>query len=358
MRVADLIAYVNHDIDDATRAGLLRGRGSAARARPDPGCDVVGADRDAGQGRRHRDAGGRADRDPHERRRCSTRCSSCAAFCSTRSTRTASRPPSSRRRGHPQRPVGEGPRAAGRVPRCRGPSRREGLDAAARDFLAGMTDRYAVRLFEQLFIPKPWDARLVARLLHAWYIGGFHAARFKPDPDAARALRAGVPARGVRRGSGGFPGRRRRCRSRSTSSRTRQQFRLVGPRADDARAAVQPVPRAVRRCRSTCRSTCGISRTRRTRPGEGEREIEEDDLTTAFYENDEIDLGQLMREQFYLALPMKPLCDERLPRAVPGVRDEPEPRHVRLQARLGRSAAGGAARRSGPEPEQNSTTKD
>ena len=42
--------------------------------------------------------------------------------------------------------------------------------------------------------------------------------------------------------------------------------------------------------------------------GEGEREIEEDDLTTAFYENDEIDLGHLMREQFYLALPMKPLC--------------------------------------------------
>jgi dGTPase len=32
----------------------------------------------------------------------------------------------------------------------------EGLDAAARDFLAGMTDRYAVRLYEQLFIPKPW----------------------------------------------------------------------------------------------------------------------------------------------------------------------------------------------------------
>ena len=30
--------------------------------------------------------------------------------------------------------------------------------------------------------------------------------------------------------------------------------------------------------------------------GEGEREIEEDDLTTAFYENDTIDLGQLMRE--------------------------------------------------------------
>jgi dGTPase len=32
----------------------------------------------------------------------------------------------------------------------------EGLDAAARDFLAGMTDRYAVNLYEQLFVPKPW----------------------------------------------------------------------------------------------------------------------------------------------------------------------------------------------------------
>ncbi|MBI4487308.1 MAG: deoxyguanosinetriphosphate triphosphohydrolase [Acidobacteria bacterium] len=32
----------------------------------------------------------------------------------------------------------------------------EGLDVAARDFVAGMTDRFAVRLFEQLFIPKPW----------------------------------------------------------------------------------------------------------------------------------------------------------------------------------------------------------
>jgi uncharacterized protein len=44
--------------------------------------------------------------------------------------------------------------------------------------------------------------------------------------------------------------------------------------------------------------------------GEGEREIEDDDLTTAFYENETIDLEQLMREQFHLALPMKPLCGE------------------------------------------------
>ena len=32
----------------------------------------------------------------------------------------------------------------------------EGMDAAVCDFVAGMTDRYAVRLFEQIFIPKPW----------------------------------------------------------------------------------------------------------------------------------------------------------------------------------------------------------
>src|SRR5438094_6454454 len=32
--------------------------------------------------------------------------------------------------------------------------------------------------------------------------------------------------------------------------------------------------------------------------GDGEREIQEEDLTDAFYQNDEIDLGQLMREQF------------------------------------------------------------
>ena len=33
---------------------------------------------------------------------------------------------------------------------------KEGLDAACQDFIAGMTDRYAVRLFEELFVPKPW----------------------------------------------------------------------------------------------------------------------------------------------------------------------------------------------------------
>jgi DUF177 domain-containing protein len=39
-----------------------------------------------------------------------------------------------------------------------------------------------------------------------------------------------------------------------------------------------------------------------------EREVEADDLSDAFYRDEQIDLGQLMEEQFYLALPMKPLC--------------------------------------------------
>ncbi len=41
-----------------------------------------------------------------------------------------------------------------------------------------------------------------------------------------------------------------------------------------------------------------------------EIEVAEDDLTTAFYQNDTLDLGELMHEQFVLALPMKPLCSD------------------------------------------------
>ncbi|HVL65885.1 MAG TPA: DUF177 domain-containing protein [Vicinamibacterales bacterium] len=44
--------------------------------------------------------------------------------------------------------------------------------------------------------------------------------------------------------------------------------------------------------------------------GEGEREIAEDDLTTAFYREGALDVIELLREQFQLALPMKPLCTD------------------------------------------------
>ena len=42
--------------------------------------------------------------------------------------------------------------------------------------------------------------------------------------------------------------------------------------------------------------------------GDGEVRIEEEDLTTAFYRDEQIDLKHLIQEQFQLALPMKPLC--------------------------------------------------
>lgn len=41
---------------------------------------------------------------------------------------------------------------------------------------------------------------------------------------------------------------------------------------------------------------------------ETEREIEEEDLETSYYRDEQIDLNELLREQFYLVLPMKPLC--------------------------------------------------
>jgi len=78
--------------------------------------------------------------------------------------------------------------------------------------------------------------------------------------------------------------------------------------------------------------------------GQGEREVGEDDFSTAYYQNDEIDLEQLMREQFELALPMKPLCRDDCKGLCPVcgtnlnretcscVRDWEDPRLARLKA--------------------------
>jgi uncharacterized protein len=43
---------------------------------------------------------------------------------------------------------------------------------------------------------------------------------------------------------------------------------------------------------------------------DAEREMDDEDLETSYYEHDAIDLNELLREQFYLALPMKPLCQD------------------------------------------------
>ena len=47
-----------------------------------------------------------------------------------------------------------------------------------------------------------------------------------------------------------------------------------------------------------------------TNAGTGELEVGDEDLGVSFYQEDTIDLGEVMREQFHLGLPMKPLCRE------------------------------------------------
>ena len=39
-----------------------------------------------------------------------------------------------------------------------------------------------------------------------------------------------------------------------------------------------------------------------------EAEVEDDDVSITYYRDEQIDLIEVLREQFYLALPMKPLC--------------------------------------------------
>ena len=46
-------------------------------------------------------------------------------------------------------------------------------------------------------------------------------------------------------------------------------------------------------------------------PDEGEVEVADEDINTSYYRDGVIDLGELVHEQFYLTLPMKPLCRDQ-----------------------------------------------
>jgi len=154
-RVADLIAYVNHDIDDAERAGILKEedlpRGPVA---------VLGGSASARIGRMVSDvvyetqAGGGTEIRMGDEVLEATLDLRRFLFAAVYEN---------------ERAIAEFRKAAGilgglweRVrerPTAYLDARtieREGLDAAARDFVAGMTDRYAIALYEQLFIPRPW----------------------------------------------------------------------------------------------------------------------------------------------------------------------------------------------------------
>ena len=88
----------------------------------------------------------------------------------------------------------------------------------------------------------------------------------------------------------------------------KERFRLVG-------SAVTELELPCSRCLEPFRLPVNATFDLRYHPfaemsGEEEREVEEDDLETSYYQDDQIDLNELLREQFYLALPMKPLCRE------------------------------------------------
>jgi dGTPase len=155
MRVADLIAYVNHDIDDAIRAGVLKesdlpagavsrlGATSSARI----SCmvkDVVTATQDGGLSEIRMSA-------PVLEATLAMRSFLFEAVYENDEATAEFRKASGilgglweRIRDRPDEFLDR------RILEA------DGLDIAARDFLAGMTDRFAVALYERLFIPKPW----------------------------------------------------------------------------------------------------------------------------------------------------------------------------------------------------------
>src|SRR5436190_5485986 len=155
MRVADLIAYVNHDIDDAIRAEILN-----TSDLPEGPIAVLGRSSSARIGTLVKDVVTETLAGELAEIRMSDRV--LEALLSLRSflfqavyensTATAEFKKASDILSGLWEKVRDRPAEF----LDRRTIDNEGLDAATRDFIAGMTDRYAVRLFEQLVIPKPW----------------------------------------------------------------------------------------------------------------------------------------------------------------------------------------------------------
>src|SRR5215208_2696733 len=154
-RVADIIAYVNHDIDDAVRAGLLR-----TEDLPRQRTDVLGTSSSQRIGTMVTDVVMRTLEGNLSEVRMSD-----AVLDATIGLRsflfeavyendvaTAEFKKAAGILGGLWEKVREKPREFLDTRTIES----EGLDVAAKDFVAGMTDRYAVNLYEQLFIPKPW----------------------------------------------------------------------------------------------------------------------------------------------------------------------------------------------------------
>ena len=155
MRVADLIAYVNHDIDDSIRAGLF-----TPEDLPPDAVAVLGATSSARIGTLVNDvvtdtlAGGLCDIRMSDRVLSAVLRLRSFLFDTVYENTIATA--EFRKASDVLSGLWEKVRERPDEFLDRHTIETEGLDAAARDFLAGMTDRYAIRLFEQLFIPKPW----------------------------------------------------------------------------------------------------------------------------------------------------------------------------------------------------------
>ena len=155
MRVADLIAYVNHDIDDAVRASVLRESDLPADA-----TRVLGATSSARIARMVKDVvmetqdGGLSEIRMSGEVLEATLAMRAFLFGAVyeNDIATAEFKKATAILGGLWEQVRERPNELldARILES------DGLDVAARDFLAGMTDRFAVALFERLFIPKPW----------------------------------------------------------------------------------------------------------------------------------------------------------------------------------------------------------
>jgi dGTPase len=154
-RVADIIAYVNHDIDDAVRAGILK-----ESDLPEDRVTVLGANSSERIGRMVTDVvvetleGGMTEIRMSERILEATVGLRSFLFEAVYENELATSEFRKARGilGGIWEKVREQPAGFVDIRTVE----EEGLDAALRDFVAGMTDRYAVALYEQLFIPKPW----------------------------------------------------------------------------------------------------------------------------------------------------------------------------------------------------------
>jgi dGTPase len=155
MRVADLIAYVNHDIDDATRAGLLH-----PADLPREPIAILGSSASARIATLVKDVVTETLVSGLTEIRMTDRVLQAVLALRSFLFDTVYENSAATEEFKKATDILSGLWGKVRERPDEFLDRRtidaEGLDAATRDFIAGMTDRYAVRLFEEIYIPKPW----------------------------------------------------------------------------------------------------------------------------------------------------------------------------------------------------------